>query len=249
MAKLHEILAVEQNLKTQAEHARNSIIKETFEKKLHHFSEKRVTFFPLEGGEPQVEEVRDLQTTVKLELKWLQGFLEKGIDAGYQVAVANVSAKGDIVLEDGTILAEGVPATALLELEKRVNEIQAVVHAIPTLDPVKGFIPDISKGDGIYVAREGNTKRTKRFKKAFTLAPATDKHPAQVQMIEEDDVIGRIQTQEWSGLITPSQKSDLLTKCEDLKRAVKKARSRANDIDVEVEKAKIGQKLLRFIFG
>ena len=249
MPKLHELLAVEQSLKGQAEHARTQIISETFGKKVHHFSEKRVTFFSNDDSVPQVEEQRDIQTSVKSELAWLREFVIKGIDAGHQVAVANRSASADIVLENGDVIAKDVPATSLLELEKRIKDMQAVCHAIPTLDPVKGFTLDPDRGDGVYKARDVNTKRTKRTKKAFTLAPPTDKHPAQVQMIEEDDVIGRIQTQEWSGLITPNEKSVLLNRCEELLRAIKKARSRANDFDADVLQVKIGSKLLSYIFG
>jgi len=249
MPKLHELLAVESSLKSQAEKNRSSIIRETFEKKLHHFGEKRVTFWPLEGGDPVNEEQRDLQTTVKSELEWLKPFLVKGIDAGHQVAVANVIAKADIISEDGTVLAKDVPATSLLELEKRIREIQDVCHAIPTLDPVRGFVADPARGEGVYVAREAKTTRYKRVKKPLTLSPATDKHPANVQLIEEDVPVGSIQTQEWSGLITPSEKSKLLNKCEDLMRSIKKARSRANDVDVNIDTAKVGLKLLGFIFG
>ena len=249
MAKLHELLAVEQSLKGQAEHARTNIVKDTFEKKLHHFSEKRVTFFANESAEPVVEEMRDIQTTVKQELDWLRTFVVKAIDAGHQVAVANMGARASIILEDGTVIAESIPATSLLELEKRIREVQTVCHSIPTLDPVKGFVLDAARDGRVYVARENNTKRTKRLKKVLTLAPATDKHPAQAQLVEEDEVVGRIQTQEWSGLITPSEKSDFLNRCEELIRAVKKARSRANDIDADVDTAKIGSKLLTYIFG
>ena len=85
-----------------------------------------------------------IQTTVQKELGWIKGHMAKALDASFQVAEANTKARADVVLEDdaGTVLLKDVPATALLELEKRAVEIQQLVASIPTLDPAKGFTPD-----------------------------------------------------------------------------------------------------------
>lgn len=248
MPKLHELLAVNDNLKGQADKCRAELTS-TFEKKRHHFGRKLVTFKPIADGQPTVtEEQSDIQTTVGAELKWIGTMLADSMDVAFQIARTNQEAVADIVLDGGTVLAKAVPATALLELEKRTNEIHALVVAIPTLDPAKAFAPDPQEGRGIYRARPETKTRTKKVPKVLTLAAATEKHPAQVQAYHEDEPIGTVETIEWSGLITPTQKADMLDRVEILRRAVKAARSRANNVDAQIDQ-KIGKNLLDYVFA
>lgn len=245
--KLHELLAVETNLENQANKTRTELVG-TFEKKRHLFEEKRVTFTPAgEGSQVVTETQSDIQTTIKKELDWVQTFLVKSLDASYQVAEANTVARADIILEDETVLAKNVPATSLLELEKRMTEIQALIVAVPTLDPAKGFKEDTAKGDGYYIAREVKKNRTQKQKKVFIKYEATKEHPAQTELLDQDVVVGTVQEQEWSGLITPAQKAELIDRVEMVARAVRRARSRANDVPVDTSK-KIAKALLGYIF-
>jgi len=248
--KLHELLAVETSLKQQAEKCRSDQAN-TFEKKRHLFEEKHVVFKPdAEGAVPQDEAQSSLQTTVAKELAWIQGHLTKALDASLQVAEANTRAKADIVLDDdaGTLLAKDVPATALLELEKRCTEIQQLIAAIPTLDPAKGFVADAQRGPDIYKAREVIRIRTQKQSKPIVLYDATPEHPAQTQLLALDVPVGKVEEKEWSSLITPAEKAELLDRIETLTRAVRRARSRANDVEVDLNK-KIGKQLLGFVFS
>ena len=81
------------------------------------------------------------------------------------------------------------------------------------------------------------------------MVPPTDKHPAQVKELVLDKPIGTLVTQEWSSLITVSQKGDMLDRVEELLRAVKKARARANELELDVRQNKIGTDVLKFIVG
>src|SRR3990167_3611904 len=162
MAKLHELLAAEGTAKTQADKCRSDLLN-TFDKKRHLFGEKVVTFQPnADGAAAVTEEQSDLQSTVRMELKWIADMWAKALDAAYQIAESNMGARADVVLDNGTILFREVPATALLELEKRAGEAHALVSAIPTLDPAKGFRPDADRGGGISKAREVTKTRTKK---------------------------------------------------------------------------------------
>jgi hypothetical protein len=247
MAKLHELLAAEGTVKTQADKCRSDLLN-TFEKKRHLFGEKVVTFQPNAEGAPAVtEDQSDLQSTVKTELKWIADIWAKALDAAYQIAESNMNARADVVLDNGETIMRNVPATALLELEKRAGEIHALVTAIPTLDPAKGFKPDADRGDGVSRAREITKTRTKKTVRPIVKYEATKEHPAQVELIQEDIPIGTIREQEWSGLITPGEKADMLTRAEELRRALKTARSRANEAAAATEK--IGLPLLQYVFG
>lgn len=247
-SKLHELLAVHKSFEGQAGKCRAELMN-TFEKKRHHFEETRKSSRSLAEGEQfKVEEQKDIQTTVAEELKWVQGKLASVLDVGYQIDIANTGAKADVVLPDGEIILKDVPATALLQMEKRLNEIHQLVTVIPTLDPAKGFKLDSERGKHIYKARDVEKKRTKKEKKVLTAAPATDKHPAQVVVYDEDVQVGTILEQEWSSLITPATKSDVLENIEHLTRAVQKARAKANEFEVDTTATKIGGKMLEFIF-
>jgi len=247
MPKLHELLAVGTNLDNQAQKTRSDLMA-TFEKKRHLFEKKLVTFRPnTEGATPITEAQSDIQTTVHKEVEWISAILAKDIDVGHQIDVANTIAKADIVTEDGTMVASGVPATSLLQLEKRLKQVHEMIVAIPTLDPAKGFSVDGSE-KGLYKAREVYKTRTKKDQRPLVLYPATDKHPAQTQLITEDVAVGTIQEQEWSAMTTPAIKSELIERCEILTRAVKAARSRANEIELDVKGNKIGKTLLDFVF-
>jgi len=247
--KLHELLAVDGNLKAQADKLRGDLMA-TFEKKRHLFEEKLVTFQPLAEGQPAVTEAQsNLQSTVRGELDWVSKTIVKAIDVSHAINVGNTEAKADVLLEDGTPLLVGVPATTLLELEKRMKEIQELLAAVPTLDPAKSFVKAPDRGEGIYRAREESKNRTQKVQRPIVLYPATPEHPAQTQLISEDVIIGKLNVVEHSSLLTPAEKSELLERVEGLMRAVKSARARANAIELANGDNKIGAKLLRYILG
>lgn len=248
MAKLHELLAVEKSLRGQAEATRTDL-KNTFEKKRVHFSEVIQTFHSItEGVDPKVEGKLEIQTTVAKELQWIGEKLAKAIDLGHQVDMANTLARADVILDDGTVVLSNVPATSLLQLEKRVAEIQELVHAIPTLDPTKGFEPEPERGAGIYRARDVEKPRTEKKFSYVVMVQPTDKHPAQVKELMLDQSVGRVVQQEWSSLLTVTQKGDMLDRVERLLRAVKAARSRANEQVIDVKTEVIGERLLNYVF-
>ncbi len=247
MGKLHELLAVESSMSDQSDKLRAELA-DTFKNKRNHFAKKTVTTKYLDvNTADEVEDQLGMQTTVLKELDWITGHVVKAIDAAAQVDEANTKARADIVLEDGTVLAKAVPATQLLQLAKRLNEVKQLAEAIPTLDPSKGYTPDPSIGPGVHKTREEIKPKTKKNYASFEASKATDKHPAQVQVYQEDQLIGRYHTIEWSSFITVSDKAEILARIEDLIRAVRKARAKANDVDVD-HSIKIGAALLAFAF-
>jgi len=243
MAKLHEVLAVERDLKGQAEKIRGDL-KDLFNKKLHHFSGKITTFKPnVEGQKDMIEEQREVQTTVRKELDWARDFIVKMMDVSLQISEANTGARADVIV-NGRAIATAVPATYLLELEKRIGEWKEMAGHIPTLDPTKGF--KMETETETFRAHDDIKIRTRKVQKPLVMYEATKEHPAQVQIASYDEPTGELLTQEWSGLITPSEKAAILANIETLARAVKKARARANEI--EIKKVKIGRTLFDFAF-
>lgn len=248
MAKIHELLAVQGNLNGQATKVLTDL-QGTLANKRHLFEEVRKTFQPDKENAPLEEiEVKTIQTTVTKELQWASKYIAKGIDIGYQIDIANSTAKADLVTEEGETLFTDVPATALLQLEHRVKAVEALVSAIPTLDPAKGFNEDPAKGQGYYKARDVRKVKTAKEDKPITIAKATEKHPEQAVLKTYDVPVGHILEQEWSGLITPAKKAELISQVEITLRAIKSAKAQANNVDVDVRALKIGDKLLEYIF-
>jgi uncharacterized FlaG/YvyC family protein len=245
--KLHELLAVGASQSTQSNKLRQDLAN-TFEKKRHLFEQKIVTFQSNGESEAVTEQQSDLQSTVAKELKWIGPHLAKALDIEFQINEANTRAKADIIMPDGAVLVANVPATALLELQKRITELQSLISTIPTLDPAKGFQPDPDAGVGIYRARPVNKNRTAKVQEPLVLYPATPEHPAQTQLVTRDIAVGIIKEEEWSGLITPAQKAEMLDKVETIGKAIRSARSRANEAEVDRSQV-IGGAILSYIFG
>lgn len=248
MAKLHELLATSSSIEAQSAKVITDLTN-TFQKKSHLFGETIVTTTNIEGDSAPVTDTQSsIQTTVYRELKWVSELIAKSFDINYQIDSANTLAQADVVLEDGTTLLTGIPATALLQLEKSLRKVQELATAIPTLDPAKGFSSDTVRGLGYFQARPVNKIKTKKTKTILTLAQATDKFPAQVQVYDEDVKVADVVQNEWSSLITPAEKADIIDRIDQLIRAVKKARSRANEQEQDTLTSKIGLKLLNYAF-
>lgn len=251
MPKMHELIAVVEDLKSQATTVRTELMS-TFGKKSHLFGKKIVTTtFLAEGVAAATDIQSDIQTTLSKEILSVSRHMAKSMDAGLQIDMGNLQAKADLIIsEDGIdkILMKNVPATYLLQLEKQVAHMRELAVTIPTLDPALGFEPDSDAGKGIWKAREVVKEKTKKVKKILTAAPATDKHPAQVQVYDADEVVGQIREQQWSALTTPAVKSEILANIDILQRAVKQARSRANSTEINVDQMKLGAELLKFVF-
>lgn len=247
--KLFELLVVEPQLKAQVQQTRTEL-RGTFEKKRHLFEEKRVTFASKEEGKPPVvEEQSDIQSSIVDELEWMAGIWSKAIDTSYQVAEGNTKARANVTLDDGTTtLLENVPATALLELEKRMGELQELIKAIPTLDPAKGFQLDPNHREKhVFIAREVHKNRTQKIQKPIVLYDATPEHPAQTQLISADEVSGTIMQQEWSSLITPARKGILIERVEEIRRALKAALHRANALVMDEPLTIAAKKIFDFV--
>jgi len=251
--KLHEVLAINNQVLGQAKTAMADLTKTFTTKKHSHFSRKIVTFRPnTEGREPVVEQQQELQTTVRRELTWLGRMLAKAMDTGFSVDEANSTARASVVLDNGKVFLTDVPATGLLRMHNHLNNLFTFVATIPTLDPAQGFVLDPQEsveGDPIYRAQEVIKPRMDKVFSPVVMYAATDKHPAQVKELMLDKPIGTVQTLEWSGLITTAAKGDMLARVEELQRAVKQALARANDMTVPTGVGGVGEQVLAYVFG
>jgi len=243
MGKLHELLAVEPDLKGAAE----KIIKETvntFTKKEHHFLGRHKSYQPKdEEGETFAPEAQEMVTTVVQKLEHTQDVVAKFVDAMAQKELTNTAAQAVLEVDGRPLIDAPLPATLLLALEGRLKQLREVYNAIPTLDPSETWHWDASTKT--YEAEAKQTYKAKKVYRNHVKAPATDKHPAQVEVYTEDERIGTWTEKKWSGMITPAEKADVLARIDKLAQAVKRARQRANDAEVKV--ISVGDALFDFI--
>ena len=245
MSKLHALLAVEPDKKGVAEKILTETIA-TFSKKMDHFyGQLRHYETQNEEDEMFADEKKEMVTTVKDKVEYTESSLTDLVDLLYQKEDANLSAKADLDV-DGLTLAKDIPATVLLNLESRLKVIRQMYMEIPTLSPDEEW--EFDSSTNTYKSKPKVTYITKKVQEALVLYPATDKHPAQVKEITKDIRQGTWTTTKWSGAITPVQKSELLARVDKLVQAVKVARVKANDQEVDTSK-RIGKKLFDYING
>lgn len=245
--KLHEILAVEQDVEKVA----TNIIDEakvTFTKKANLFMGqlKTAEMFDNDAPTPAAEVIK-LEETVPSKLKYVGKSVARWLDVVLQKEATNQQAVADLVV-DGVTLATAVPATFLLGLENKVKRLRDMYLHIPTLQPGIRWEPAPSEGEDVFTAADPIERFiTQKTTKSTVLYEATKEHPAQIDKWNEDVKVGRYIIRATSGMITPARKAEILDRLDKLGQAAKAARMRANS--TEVLNANIGRTLVDYING
>lgn len=151
--------------------------------------------------------------------------LTKMFDVTAAIDWTNQVARADVVV-DGRVLIADAPVSFLLFLEKQLVDIGTFVKKLPVLDPAETWRRD-DNADA-WATERTTTIRTKKVMRNHEVAPATDKHPAQVTVYQEDDQVGFWDTVKFSGAIDGARAKQLLERVRTLSEAVKVAREAAN---------------------
>lgn len=243
MTKLNQIIAIEKGVKTKAERDFTD-------------AHREVQKTQLLGGisrnyQPKDDEGDRLPSESTLVQINAEGVLEEAADnltRLFDVTLtkerANTFATADVKV-DGTIVLAAVPVTYLLFLEKKLTDIHTFVAKIPTLDPSEKWTKNPTTG--VFETEPTQTVRTKKVPKNWVKAPATDKHPAQVEIFHEDVIVGTWTTVKSSGALPATRVNQLLERVEALQTAVKFAREEANNTDVT--DAKAGKAVFDYLFA
>jgi len=244
MGKLHELLAVESDLKAKAQHALAQV-KGLFTTGQGKFVGQVRKYQPFnDDGERLPDEITVLATSVDNELETVKAAVSQWLDASLQKEVTNQGTSADVIVNGVKILTE-LPATALLNLEGKLAEIRQLYQSIPTNDPAERWNKDAQLGH--YVSEVRETRRTKKVQKVLIKYEATKEHPAQTEAYAEDIPVGTWSTTIHSGQVSPTEKNTRLERLDALIMAVKKARQRANDI--EIKDVHAGEILFKYING
>ena len=189
----------------------------------------------------QAREEKPVTTNVYETLEYALDIFGKAEDLQYQKNVTNRHASG-LVMWKGETLFE-LPIDEMLGLEARLTKLRLLIAEVPTLDASKHWAPatDISAHVWQTVYPEETTKTEKKVV-PIIMKDATKEHPAQVQAIQRDDVVGKFTTIKRSGSATALQKAEALKRIDELLVEIKQARTRANETLVTA--GKISDRLL-----
>lgn len=226
---LHQTLAIEKGCKARCYAVLSDLYKIAQKPALFAGQNREYQRKDDTGEELAPERVKVQQTVADV----LRSFVEHEVEATDMEAekdYANCNAKADLVVEGSTLIKD-VPATFLLHLEKRLTDFRAFVGALPTLDEAQEWTKDPNAA--LYRSNPVRTHRTRKVQRPLVLAPATDKHPAQTQLIVEDVVDGHWNLVHISGALPVPERKKMLRRIDTVLDAVKEAREKANAIEVE----------------
>ena len=158
--------------------------------------------------------------------------------------VTNCAAAADVIV-DGIVLMKGAPVTYLLFLEKKLVDLHTLISKLPVLDPSEKW--SFNENTNCYASEAAESTRTKKVLKNHVKAAASERHPAQVDVFTEDEIVGYWTTVKFSGAIPVRRQKMMFDRVEKLQRAVKFAREEANSMTVT--DVKVGDTILGFIFS
>lgn len=243
MPKLNQIIALSKGRKTRTESVISKIY-HTLSKSAELFSGFVRTYRPLDDeGDKLPDENKRVQLRVTELVKEACASWEALFDATATLDESNKVARGDVVVGD-TLLLASVPVTHLLFLDKQLTNIATFIGKLPTLNPA--FDWKWSKEADCYVTTAEEKIKTKKIHKPFVKSPATMEHPAQVDVITEDVLVGYWKTVGHNGAIPEGHKRECLERVMAIQDAVKSAREKANSIDASPFAT--GKPVLDYIF-
>lgn len=156
----------------------------------------------------------------------------------------NCEAKANVVI-DGQVLMENVPIPYLLFLEKQLVDLKTFIEKLPVLDQAEDWHFD--ENQNCWATEPVETTRNKKVPRNHIKYEATKEHPAQVEVYNEDVVVGYWRTVKFSGALPASRVHQLMQRVENLQRAVKFAREEANSTDVS--RKQTGDAFFAYLFA
>lgn len=243
MPKLHQIVAVLNGKKNKCLGEITELHKRCQNGDL--FSGSSRTYEPnTDGDEKLPDETKYPQMDAREIIIRCSKLWEDYLDTSLLVDNGSSQARANVVVNGATILAN-VPVLHLIFLDQQLNDIRKFVATLPVLDPNHDweFDPDRDWN----VTKPTKQNRNIKRKRVITKAEATDKFPAQADIVDVDEWVGVFTSTKFGTGIQGARKREYLDRVDQLIDAVKMAREEANQI--EVEQRKEAKRLFDFIFG
>lgn len=241
---LHQAVALESGIRAKTYRKTTDLWK--FLQKPGLFSGLSRVYEPLDDeGEQLPPESTQVQMHAETVLR--QGFdeLARQWDITATRDWGNCTARADVVV-DGRVIIASAPTHFLLWAAKQLQDVRAVILALPVHDPADVWRPDQSSG--LWKTDPPvRTRKTSKVPRNHVRATATDKHPAQVDTYFEDVTVGHWVSTKTSGAVPATRQAQLLSRVEALQEAVTRARQVANA--TEVPEVEIGNIVLGWVLA
>ncbi len=247
MPKQHAVVAVVADTKKEVERkltdARN-----LFEKKSAGFDGLTRSFKKFDEKDPELTPERKLvQNRVDDVIQGMKSIFVKAFDTVLTQEVGNTQARAPVEFEfEGkTFKTPPLPVSFLLFVEHKLTDFETIIKAIPTLSLEEEW--EFNENLKVFTSTPAEELRTKKIQDVLTKAQATDKFPAQVEVITRDVPSYRITIIKQSGAIPIARKNQLLARVQVMMDAVKVAKETANL--TEVQNQVQGEKFFDFVFA
>lgn len=241
--RLNQILATEKSLKGRVETVVSQLSAAVQKQELMDGFSKVFTPIKEDFVAPPKQD-KKVQYTSKEVFQSITKMLGELFTTTAMKDVANCTARADVVV-GGEVILKAVPATNLLFLDKQLTQLHTLVSKFAELSADVNWTYD--PNTGYYRSEDIKTQATQKHEQPLVMAPATDKHPAQVQMVSKDVVVGHWTTTKMSGALPRPVKLQLLDKIQSLQSAVKEALEDANS--VTVGDLDTGSRVMSYLFG
>lgn len=241
--RLNQILAIEKGIKSESYATITGLYQAAQKPALFDGFDK--TYQRIDDTDAELpSEQKKVQFTFKQILRSTRKAMSDLIDITARKDWTNCDAKADVKIGD-TVLLPQVPATHLLFLEKQLTDLRAMTAQIPVLDPSEDWTPN-PNATGVHRSGITKTHRTKKVQRPIVKYDATDKHPAQTELITEDVLVGYWNLIKHSGAIPEPVRETLIERIDRVLQAVKQAREAANSID-EVAPPSVGDRIFDYV--
>ncbi len=242
--KLHQVIATEKGVKTRV----YAFLSETYKmfQKPQLFTGFTKTYNKKNADDPEdfPDETVRVQQNARELLKEIGKNLTEYMDVVANKDWANKHAEATIKI-DGEVFLEKVPAPYLLFLEKQLNDIKSEIDKLPELDPAHEWTED--PNSRLYRSKEKTTTKTRKVHEVVKKFEPTEHQPGQAEIIYVDKTVGTYTQTQISGAIPIPLKRELQERTTKLIKAVKYARTEANEI--KLSKQEIGAKIFKYLLG
>jgi len=189
-----------------------------------------------------------VQFKVISELIDLKPVFSRMMDTILTLDIGNSDARADVVLfGDEDALLTNVPAVTLIAYEKILVHLRTLMTDAPTLSRTDNSWERDSDDPSLYTTATRDVPRTGKQLVNHVVAPETDKHQMQVQVVPTEVRIGTYFSRELSSGIRPTDQRACLQRIELALHAVKQAREQANMQTVTDQHQ--ADKVFDYIFG
>lgn len=243
MPEQHQVIAIEKVLKKEA-HDSITAIDRALSNATGFFGEVTKYQQSDENSAPQPDRKIPVRFRAKDLLAELREKQIPYLDLVLTKDTGNGVCAADVVV-DGVTIAEKVPVPTLIFLEKQLKDLGTLLSRAVTLPPEEDW--DQDPNSGLYKTEEVWKNRTEKREESLVLYPATDKFPAQTQLVSRDVVVGKWLTRKVSGALGHKEKTLLVDRIGRLTKAVSKARAEANSM--QVENKKMGESLYSYLYN